>query len=87
MEGSYAYEDTAAAGGKTKGAEGEPKKKKSVGEYEGGAAEFWDDYCLAKFLEGVCLRYVAYPVSAPSSSALMITRSLANTNILIVCIP
>ncbi|KAF9491319.1 hypothetical protein BDN71DRAFT_1398587 [Pleurotus eryngii] len=33
----------------------------SVSEYEGGAAEFWDDYCLAKFLEGVCLRYVAYP--------------------------
>jgi hypothetical protein len=23
---------------------------------------YWDDYCLACFLEGVCLRYVAYPV-------------------------
>ncbi|KAK0490235.1 hypothetical protein IW261DRAFT_1430992 [Armillaria novae-zelandiae] len=22
---------------------------------------YWDDFCLAKFLEGVCLRYVAYP--------------------------
>ncbi|KAJ4474283.1 hypothetical protein J3R30DRAFT_3778229 [Lentinula aciculospora] len=22
---------------------------------------FWDDYCLAKLLEGVCKRYVAYP--------------------------
>ena len=22
---------------------------------------FWDDYCLAKFLEGVCLRYLAFP--------------------------
>ncbi|KAF7427802.1 hypothetical protein PC9H_007018 [Pleurotus ostreatus] len=61
MEGRYAYEDTTVAGGKAKGAEGEPKKRRSVSEYEGGTAEFWDDYCLAKFLEGVCLRYVAYP--------------------------
>ncbi|KAL0575364.1 hypothetical protein V5O48_006615 [Marasmius crinis-equi] len=28
--------------------------------YEGGQG-YWDDYCLAKFLEGVCLRYIAYP--------------------------
>ncbi|KAF9268387.1 hypothetical protein L218DRAFT_954749 [Marasmius fiardii PR-910] len=33
---------------------GEPKK------YQGGVG-YWDDYCLAKFLEGVCLRYIAYP--------------------------
>ncbi|KAL0953074.1 hypothetical protein HGRIS_007274 [Hohenbuehelia grisea] len=32
-----------------------------VTKYEGGAGEYWDDLCLAKFLEGVCLRYVAYP--------------------------
>ena len=25
--------------------------------------EYWDDVVLARFLEGVCLRYVAYPVS------------------------
>ena len=24
--------------------------------------KFWDDWCLAMFLRGVCLRYVAYPV-------------------------
>ncbi|KAF8632740.1 hypothetical protein AX15_001709 [Amanita polypyramis BW_CC] len=30
-------------------------------EYEGDGIGYWDDYCLAKFLEGVCLRYVAYP--------------------------
>jgi hypothetical protein len=23
---------------------------------------YWDDYCLAQFLRGVCLRYIAYPV-------------------------
>lgn len=34
----------------------------SIYDYEGGAAEYWDDLCLARFLEGVCLRYVAYPV-------------------------
>ncbi|KAF9446913.1 hypothetical protein P691DRAFT_803254 [Macrolepiota fuliginosa MF-IS2] len=28
--------------------------------YEGGHG-YWDDYCLAQFLKGVCLRYVAYP--------------------------
>jgi hypothetical protein len=37
-------------------------------DYEGGVG-YWDDYCLAKFLEGVCLRYVAYPVSALSFSS------------------
>ncbi|KAJ7743912.1 hypothetical protein DFH07DRAFT_869858 [Mycena maculata] len=25
------------------------------------AMGYWDDYCLARFLEGVCLRYVAFP--------------------------
>ena len=24
-------------------------------------ASYWDDFCLAKFLEGSCLRFVAYP--------------------------
>jgi len=39
---------------KIKHFENEPHK------YEGGQA-YWDDLCLAKFLEGVCLRYIAYP--------------------------
>lgn len=30
---------------------------------------YWDDWCLTRFLEGVCLRYVAYPVRlSPSIS-------------------
>ncbi|KNZ80288.1 Tetratricopeptide repeat protein 39B [Termitomyces sp. J132] len=29
--------------------------------YEGGKGEYWDDLCLARFLEGVCLRFIAYP--------------------------
>ncbi|KAH9954696.1 hypothetical protein BC827DRAFT_1241298 [Russula dissimulans] len=27
----------------------------------GTASEFWDDWCLARQLEGACLRYIAYP--------------------------
>jgi len=30
---------------------------------------YWDDYCLATFLRGVCLRYIAYPVSHLQASA------------------
>lgn len=33
-------------------------------QYEGGHG-YWDDLCLAHFLEGICLRYIAYPVSYP----------------------
>jgi Protein of unknown function (DUF3808) len=30
-----------------------------------GAGAFWDDWCLARHLEGACLRYIAYPVRVP----------------------
>lgn len=30
-------------------------------EYYSGADEYWDDYCLAHFLRGVTLRYIAFP--------------------------
>jgi hypothetical protein len=29
----------------------------------GNGKGYWDDYCLCRFLEGVCARYMAYPVS------------------------
>lgn len=49
--------------GKEKRGEGVEKRKRlKETEYEGDGVGYWDDYCLAKFLEGVCLRYVAYPV-------------------------
>ncbi|KAG6843937.1 hypothetical protein H0H87_011585 [Tephrocybe sp. NHM501043] len=35
--------------------------KKGIEHYEGGKHEYWDDLCLARFLEGVCERFVAYP--------------------------
>lgn len=34
--------------------------------YEQGT-EYWDDWCLARHLEGACLRYIAYPVRAKIS--------------------
>ena len=30
----------------------------------GNGKGYWDDYCLCRFLEGVCERYMAYPVRA-----------------------
>jgi hypothetical protein len=41
---------------KLKEFEDKPKK------YEDGNSSYWDDYALTKFLEGVCMRYIAYPV-------------------------
>lgn len=35
--------------------------ERNPSKYEEGHG-YWDDLCLARFLEGVCLRYVAYPV-------------------------
>jgi hypothetical protein len=35
--------------------------EKSPSAYGGGSG-YWDDYCLTKFLEGVCLRYMAHMV-------------------------
>lgn len=50
-------------GEKEKRVSGDEKGKKlKVKDYEGDGVGYWDDYCLTKFLEGVCLRYVAYPV-------------------------
>jgi hypothetical protein len=41
--------------------EGSPEKY-------GKGSEFWDDWCLARHLEGACLRYIAYPVREDSQS-------------------
>lgn len=30
----------------------------------GNGKGYWDDYCLCRFLEGICERYLAYPVRA-----------------------
>lgn len=38
------------------------KHKSTPKAYGVGPGEYYDDLCLARFLEGVCLRYVAYPV-------------------------
>ncbi|KAF8956825.1 hypothetical protein BDZ97DRAFT_1925090 [Flammula alnicola] len=38
----------------------EKEQKEREKRYFGGEG-YWDDYCLAMFLRGVCMRYVAYP--------------------------
>jgi hypothetical protein len=40
--------------------------EKNPKEYENGQG-YYDDLCLAHFLEGVCCRYIAYPASATFS--------------------
>ncbi|KAH7920441.1 hypothetical protein BV22DRAFT_804226 [Leucogyrophana mollusca] len=48
--------------------------EKTPAKYEGGHG-YWDDYCLARFLEGVCCRFVAFPdadaVLDPSDKAIV----------------
>lgn len=52
-----------ANGEKSNGTAKNHRKAKSKAEGKDG---YWDDLCLARFLEGVCWRFVAYPV-CPSS--------------------
>jgi len=45
--------------------EGQPEAYPGPGLEKGsgsGCGAFWDDWCLARHLQGVCLRYIAYPV-------------------------
>jgi hypothetical protein len=56
-----------AADGKGSQAEsiksGKNNKKSANASGSGSLADvYWDDWCLVRFLEGVCWRYVAYPV-------------------------
>ena len=39
------------------------QSKDDINGYIGGQESYWDDFCLGMFLKGVCMRYVAYPVS------------------------
>jgi hypothetical protein len=39
--------------------------KKSMDKKLESRSGYWDDVCLARFLEGVCWRFVAYPVRLP----------------------
>ena len=37
------------------------------GKTPGDAGQYWDDIALCRFLKGVCLRYMAYPVRLESN--------------------
>ena len=39
------------------------QSKDDINGYIGGRESYWDDFCLGMFLKGICMRYVAYPVS------------------------
>ena len=39
------------------------QSKDDINGYIGGRESYWDDFCLGMFLKGVCMRYIAYPVS------------------------
>ena len=44
-------------------AENEEKKRDVYADHDAESDNgYWDDWCLTKFLEGVCFRYVAFPV-------------------------
>jgi len=47
----------------------------------GKAAKFWDDWCLARHLEGACLRYIAYPVRATLTRIILDDCSPADLSI------
>ena len=42
----------------------ELKRYEGSPEKYGKCSEFWDDWCLARHLEGTILRFIAYPVRA-----------------------
>jgi len=42
--------------------EGNGKEKANERKKLQARSGYWDDVCLARFLEGVCWRFVAYPV-------------------------
>jgi len=52
------FDDQPAAVAESEKKREEEKEKEK--KYDKGG--YWDDYCLALFLRGVCMRYVAYPV-------------------------
>ncbi|KAF8659477.1 hypothetical protein AX16_001844 [Volvariella volvacea WC 439] len=60
--GQLGYAPCAGASAGTSSTNKSEKERKEIEKkWHGGKGGYWDDYCLARFLEGVCLRYVAYP--------------------------
>lgn len=55
------FDEKPAVAANVKSEEKREKERKEK-EYAAGKGGYWDDYCLALFLRGVCMRYVAYPV-------------------------
>ncbi|KJA26681.1 hypothetical protein HYPSUDRAFT_63897 [Hypholoma sublateritium FD-334 SS-4] len=56
-----AAEGAESAGSSKAAKTDEAEWRKRERAYAEGGKGYWDDYCLAMFLRGVCMRYVAYP--------------------------
>jgi hypothetical protein len=61
-EAEFDEKPAVAANVKSEKEKREKERKEKEKEYAAGKGGYWDDYCLALFLRGVCMRYVAYPV-------------------------
>jgi hypothetical protein len=56
--------------------EGKQEQYYAGEDLERGFNGYWDDYCLAHFLRGICLRFIAYPVSFVFHTILFATTDL-----------
>lgn len=54
---------------------GELRRYEDSPEKYGRGSEFWDDWCLARHLEGACLRYIAYPVRGGQNTVCRLSDS------------
>jgi len=61
-EAEFDEKSAVAANVKSEKQKSDKERKENEKEYAAGKGGYWDDYCLALFLRGVCMRYVAYPV-------------------------
>ena len=56
------FDEKPAVAANVKSEKQKNEKERKEKEYAAGKGGYWDDYCLALFLRGVCMRYIAYPV-------------------------
>ena len=65
----------------------EKKPEEYPGQGKGSSSGvFWDDWCLARHLEGVCLRYIAYPVRGAQQSVCLSIPSTGIADTLVVVV-
>lgn len=81
-EAEFDEKPAVAANAKSEKEKREKERKEKEKEYATGKGGYWDDYCLAMFLRGVCMRYVAYPVCFYFTFHLHVMNSVFRTQTL-----